>query len=348
MPGDQDVVAPPERRNQPDSTEGAAGAPGADSASREFARRSLLDRASTVGMPAILLALVAWAAIAYPGFLAVANVRNILAQNAPVGIIAVAMTLVMVAGGFDLSVGATFGCASVAYATLFEHVPMPAALALVVALGAALGGVNGLLITRVHVNPFVATLGTASVFGGMALIASHSSPVIVDDPAFTRLGQGAILAVPTPIWILAAVTVALGLGLATTVYGHQIYAVGGNYEAARLAGLRVDAVRSSTYVLSGAVAALGGAILSSRLSVGQGDVGVNIPLEAIAMVVIGGTSLFGGEGSVLRTCTGLGILAVLGNVADSNGWGGEIENVVQGSIVIGAVAFDSFVRSRRT
>ncbi len=306
-----------------------------------------LDRAATWGMPVVLLLLVAWAAITYPGFLDSGNLRNILAQNAPVGIIAIAMTLVMVGGGFDLSVGSIFGCGSVAFAALYTHVPGGLALVAVLLVGTVLGLVNGVLVTKVHVNPFVATLGTGSIYGGAALMASHSSPIVVPDPSFTQLGQGSFAGIPYAIWILVVVTVVLGLLLARSVYGHRLYAVGGGHEAARLAGIRVDVVRASTYVVAGAAAALGGAVLASRLGVGQGDVGVNIPLEAIAMVVIGGTSLFGGEGSVLRTCTGLGILAVLGNVADSNGWGAEVENVVQGSIVILAVALDAFVRSRR-
>ena len=309
---------------------------------------TLIDRAATWGMPMVLLLLIVWATMAYPGFLDSGNVRNILAQNAPVGIIAVAMTLIMVGGGFDLSVGSTFGCGSVAFAAFYQDMSGPLAFALVLVVGMALGAVNGVLVTRVHVNPFVATLGTGSIYGGAAMIASHSSPIVVSEPGFTRLGQGLMFGTPYAIWILFSVTVVFGLVLARTVYGHRLYAVGGNYEAARLAGLRVDLVRASTYVIGGAVAALGGAVLASRLSVGQGDVGVNIPLEAIAMVVIGGTSLFGGEGSVARTCVGIGILAVLGNVADSNGWGAEVESVVQGSIVIAAVALDAFVRRRRT
>lgn len=308
---------------------------------------SMLDRASTWAMPLALVALISWASIAYPGFLDILNLRNILSQNAPVAIIAVAMTLVMVGGGFDLSVGAVFGCGSVGYAAIYGGLPMPLALAAVVSIGVVLGLGNGLLVTKLRVNPFVATLGTASIYGGAALIASGSSPIVVGGRSFTTLGQGSMLGVPYAIWILVVVTVGLGLVLARTVLGHRIYAVGGNDEAARLAGLPVDAVRATTYVICGAAAALGGALLASRLGVGQGDVGAGIPLEAIAMVVIGGTSLFGGEGSVLRTCTGIGILAVLGNVADSNGWGAEVESVVQGAIIIAAVALDAFVRARR-
>jgi ribose transport system permease protein len=311
-------------------------------------RGRVLEQASTWAMPLIFLALVVGATIAYPGFLDTGNIRNILSQNAPVGVIALAMTLIMVGGGFDLSVGATFGCGSVAFAALYQRVPEGVALALVIVMGMALGAVNGLLVTRVRVNPFVATLGTGSIFGGAALIASGSSPIIVNDVGFTDLGQGGVGGVPYSIWILLGVTAVLGVLLSRSVYGHLIYAVGGNYEASRLAGLRVDLVRASTYMIGGAAAAFGGAVLASRLSVGQADVGAAIPLEAIAMVVIGGTSLFGGEGSILRTCTGIGILAVVGNVANTNGWGSEIESVVQGTIVIAAVSLDAFVRSRRT
>jgi ribose transport system permease protein len=139
-----------------------------------------------------------------------------------------------------------------------------------------------------------------------------------------------------------------GTVLARSVFGQSLYAVGGNSEAARLAGLRVDVLRAATYVIVGTAAALGGAMLASRIGVGQADVGSAVTLQAIAIVVIGGTSLFGGEGAVWRTAAGLLILAIITSVSDSKGWSSNIQEVVKGCIIIGAVSLDAFARGRRT
>jgi ribose transport system permease protein len=304
--------------------------------------------ASRSGMVIMLIGIVIAATILYPGFLQWGNLHNLLSQNAPIGIIAVGMTYVMIAGGFDLSVGAIYSSGAVFFAEMAQHLPIAVALALTLVLGITMGAINGFLITRLRVNPFIATLGTSFIFGGAAFLYSHSAPVIVAKPGFQTLGQGSIAGLRTSIWIGAAIFVAGGIVLARSVYGQSLYAIGGNNEAARLAGLRVDLLRASTYIIVGGIAALGGAILASRIGVGQADLGSNITLEVIAMVVIGGTSLFGGEGAVWRTFIGLLILAVISNVSDSLGWNSNVENVVTGVIVIGAVALDAFARTRRT
>lgn len=304
--------------------------------------------AARCGMLVVLVAIIIAARILYPGFLQWGNLDNLLSQNAPIGIIAVGMTFVMIAGGFDLSVGAIYSSGAVFFAEMAQHLPVGLALALTVVLGIALGTINGFIVTRMRVNPFIATLGTSFIFGGAAFLYSHSAPVIVAKPGFQTLGQGSIAGVRTSIWIGAAIFLGGGIILARSVYGQSLYAIGGNNEAARLAGLRVDRLRASTYVIVAAVAALGGAILASRIGVGQADLGSNITLEVIAMVVIGGTSLFGGEGAVWRTFIGLLILAVITNVSDSLGWNSYVEDVVTGVIVIGAVALDAFARTRQT
>jgi ribose transport system permease protein len=351
MPTPDRIVADPLPAN-PSVATASANVVGDASEQSATARGNPMDTAiqlgSRAGMIVVLIAIVIAARILYPGFLQWGNLDNLLSQNAPIGIIAVGMTYVMIAGGFDLSVGAIYSCGAVFFAEMAQQLPVGVALVLTLVLGIVLGAINGFLITRMRVNPFIATLGTSFIFGGAAFLYSHSAPVIVTKPGFQTLGQGSVAGLRTSIWIGAAIFLAGGVVLARSVYGQSLYAIGGNNEAARLAGLRVNRLRGSTYVIVGAIAALGGAILASRIGVGQADLGSNITLEVIAMVVIGGTSLFGGEGAVWRTFIGLLILAVISNVSDSLGWNSNVQNVVTGAIVIGAVALDAFARGRQT
>lgn len=314
---------------------------------RGAAGRVARDTVLRSGMVWLLVILVIVAQLVYPGFLAWGNVKNLLGQHSQVAIVAMGMTFVMIAGGFDLSVGATYAGASVFFAQFAGDVPIPLAFALVVAIGMGAGSINGLLVTRMKVNPFVATLGTASVFGGSAFLYSRSAPVLNYEPGFDWLGQGEFAGLPASVWLAVLLYALGGMGLAWTVYGRSLYAIGGSYEAARLSGLRVDLLRASTYVLVGGCAAIGGCIIASRLSVGQADVGANIALQAIAAVVIGGTSLFGGEGAVWRTAVGLLIIAVITNLSQSKGFDINVESVITGVIIVAAVGLDAYGRSRR-
>ncbi|OZC81678.1 ABC transporter permease [Rhodococcus sp. 14-2470-1a] len=298
-------------------------------------------------MLVVLVLLVVVATFLYDGFLAPANIRDILVQNAAVGIIAVGMTFVIISGGFDLSVGATYALGS----TVFAGVTISTgsvALAGAAALAAGLlcGLANGLLVAKLHINPFVATLGSASVISGLAYIYSNSAPFIVSQPGFQALSKSHTLGIPTPIFILILTMVVGGIVLAKTTIGRNVQAVGGNTEAGWLSGLRVPSITASVYVLTGALAAIAGMIDASRLAVGQADVGANIALDAIAIVVVGGTSLRGGEGAMWRSAVGLLILATLTNVFYSLNVSQHWQLIAKGLIVIAAVALDSAARRR--
>jgi ribose transport system permease protein len=295
---------------------------------------------------AALIAVLALTQVLYPGFANPDNLRNVLAQSAPVGIVAVGMTLVMIAGGFDLSVGALYALGATVYASLALQMNLIGAAVLTLAVGLLAGTVNGLVVTRLRINPFVATLGTASVFSGVAFLYSHSQPFIVEDPSFAVLGRGDWLGLPISAWILFAVALGGGFALSRTIYGRSLYVIGGNSEAARLAGLRVGLLRASTYVIVAGCSIAAGMLMASRMSVGQADISGTIALDAIAVVVIGGTSLFGGEGAMWRTMTGLLILAVLTNLFDSLAIDSNVQAVVKGLIVIGAVSIDALARRR--
>jgi ribose transport system permease protein len=294
----------------------------------------------------LLIALVILCRILYPGFLARDNIFNILSQNVQVGLIALGMTFVMIAGGFDLSVGAIYAAGATVYAMEAKVMALPLAALLALTVGLIAGTINGLIVTRLRVNPFVATLGTTSIFGGAAYLFSHSAPVLVDRPDFTVLGAGRWFGVPISLALLVVAYAIGSLVLAKTVYGRSLYAVGGNPEAARLAGLRVNFLKTSTYALVGVLSALGGMIIASRLSIGQADIAGTMSLDAIAIVIIGGTSLFGGSGAVWRTAVGLLLLAVLTNIFDALALDSNFQSLIKGAIVIGAVALDAFSRRR--
>lgn len=305
--------------------------------------------AAKYSMLGVLLGLLAIATILYPRFLSPANIGNILSQNAAVGIIAVGMTLVIITGGFDLSVGAVYALGSVIYAgvTVQTGSVVFAGVSALLA-GVLVGALNGSLVSIVKINPFVATLGTASIVSGVAYIYSNSSPFIVNDvPAFQDLALTTILGVKLPIWILLAVFVVGTVLLAKTTYGRNVTAVGGNYDAAWLSGIKVRGVSASVYVITGALAAFAGMMDSSRLGVGQADVGASIALDAIAVVVVGGTSLRGGEGAVWRSAIGLLILATLTNVFYSLNVTQNWQLIAKGIIVVAAVAVDAIVRARQ-
>ncbi len=300
------------------------------------------------GLLTLLVLLVGVSEYLYPRFLDWQNVRNILSQNALVGIVAVGMTFVMITGGFDLSVGSIYAAGATVYASLaVAGWPVAAAAAMTLLVGVVAGLVNGLIVTRLRVNPFVATLGTMTAYSGLALIYSNSSPFVVEDPGFTRLGRGTALGLQISIWLLFAFFAAGQFVLSKTVYGRSVFAIGGNNEASRLAGLQTEWLRTSTYVLSGACAAIAGMIIASRLAIGQADIGGTMSLDAIAVVVIGGTSLLGGEGAVWRTAIGVLIVAVLTNLLDSLAVDANYQLVIKGVIVIAAVALDARVRAGR-
>lgn len=298
------------------------------------------------GMVLALLALVVVTAALDPSFLQTNNLLNLLRQWAPPGLMAVGMTFVIISGGFDLSVGGTYAAAAVLSAALASVMPIPAAIGFAVLMGAGIGLVNGVVITRLDVNPFVATLGMGFIVTGLTEVISNAHPIMVEDPAFQILGGGDLLGIPIPGILLVIALLVGGVVLARSVYGRYVYAIGGGDEASRLTGLRTRSVRTLAYVITGALAALAGCVIASQLGLGQGDIGVNVELGVITIVIVGGNAVSGGEGAMWRTATGIGILAVLGNAFDhlqvSTFW----QEVIEGGIIIAALAIDSYGKRR--
>ncbi|MGX5805485.1 ABC transporter permease [Bradyrhizobium sp. Arg314] len=295
----------------------------------------------------ILAALVIAAQATYGNFLSVPNIINLLTQNVNLGIVALGMTLVVIGGGFDLSVSGTFSFGAVLFAGLCASNGLPVVGALVAVLlgGALLGLINGLIITKLNVNAFITTLGTAVAYEGIAAMYSNSSPIPVRDvPGFDIIGSGELFGVAIPIILLVALYLVGGILLSKSAYGRMLYATGGSLQAARLAGLRVDRIRVASFIACGVTAAFAGAMIASTLNTGQSNQIPTIALDAIAAVVIGGTSLYGGEGAVWRTAVGVLILAVLNNLFSSLAVETSVQNVIKGVVVIGAVALETYTR----
>lgn len=280
-------------------------------------------------------------------FLTRTNLLNVLEQSAAVGIIACGGTLVIIAGGFDLSVGAVYAVSGVVAAQVANDLGIELGLIVGVLMGAGLGLGNGLLVTVGRVNSFIATLASTMMIRGLGLILSGGFLVTVTDSSFTTLGRGSLAGVKHSIWLFAAFAVVTSLLLTRTTFGRYIYAAGGNQEAARLAGIRVGLVRTATFVISGVAAGLAGVIVASRVSQGAADAGADLPLTAIAAIALGGTSIFGGEGAIWRTVLGVLLLVLIGNGFNLLGVDPIYQRIFQGGIIVLAVGIDAWTRRSR-
>jgi ribose transport system permease protein len=278
-------------------------------------------------------------------FLTTTNLLNILDQWAPTGIIAVAMTLVLIAGGFDISVGSTYALSGVVAALLMRHTGPAAAILAGVTVGFACGLVNGVVTTVGRINTFIATLATGIIFGGAATLLTEGKLITVENPGFATLGTEKFLELKYSVWLLLAFAIACGFVLTQTTAGRAIYAAGGNPEAARLSGIRVNLVKGATFAISGLAAGVAGVLVASRVVTGQADAGgLDLTFDALTAVVIGGTSILGGAGAVWRTVLGLMLLAMIANGFNLLGVDPMYQKVFTGAIILAAVGVDALAR----
>lgn len=295
-----------------------------------------------------LLALLVAASLLSPYFLELRNIMNVLRGASVLCIVAVGMTLVILSRGVDLSAGSILGMAG---ATLALTAAVDPALAVVAALavGAAVGLVNGVLIAWVGLQPFIATLATLIAVRGLVYIVSDGANIIVRDPPawFEAIGSGHLGPVPVPILVAAAVVIVFVFLLTQTSFGRHVYAVGANEEAARLYGVNVRRVKILVYVISGMLAALASVIQVSRLTVAEPNAGQLVELDAIAATLIGGTTFDGGVGGIPGTVLGVLILAVLGNLLNLKGVSPFVQMVLQGAIIVIAVVVSELRQRRR-
>jgi ribose/xylose/arabinose/galactoside ABC-type transport system permease subunit len=325
-------------------------------------------RADLVGLLArfaplvFLIVLMVAFSIFQPRFLSPFNLFNVMRQVSVYGLLAVGMTFVILTAGIDLSIGSLLAFAGLVAAAVDKGglsnrfsvgagqdalgYGWPLAALAAVAVGIAGGWLQGQAITRFKVPPFVVTLGGMSVFRGAALLFAGGGPISGFDPSYVWWGQGKIGPVPVPVIIFVAFAILAHIALRYARYGRQVYAVGGNPEAARLAGLNVLRVIGSVYVIMGFFAGLGGFVLSARLNSSEAVAGVGYELTVIASVVIGGTSLFGGIGTILGTVFGVFIPAVLQNGFIIVGVQPFWQQVAVGLVLVGAVYLDQLRRAR--
>ncbi len=278
--------------------------------------------------------------IAAPHFASLATAAAILRITAIVSVIAVGMTFVIVAGEIDLSVGSVASFAGMVLSLLLQadYAPWLAAL-LVVTMSAAIGAVNGLLVTLLRIPSFLVTLGMLSVFSGGALTLTDTMPVpIVEDSIGTLLWNGQFLAIPAPIWWTLG-TMLIGVFLLhLSLFGRRVFATGGNAVAAQFSGISTRRIKVWTFVLSSTSAALAGMMLAARSGTGNPSMGVGLELDVIAAVIIGGTSLFGGYGTILGSVIGAIFIGIIGFGLLVMGFSTTIQEIIKGGIIILAVS----------
>jgi inositol transport system permease protein len=310
-----------------------------------------------------LLVLMVGFAIGQPRFLTAFNLFNVARQVSVYGLLAIGMTFVILTAGIDLSIGSLLAfaglvAAAVAKGGLSNRFTVgagedalgygwPLALLAALAVGMLGGALQGFAITRLKVPPFVVTLGGMSVFRGAALLFAGGGPISGFNPDFVWWGQGKIGPVPVPVIIFIGFAVLAHIVLRYMRYGRRVYAVGGNLEAARLSGLDVRKIITSVYVIMGFFAGLGAFVLSGRLNSAEAVAGTGYELTVIASVVIGGTSLFGGVGTIFGTVIGTALIGVLLNGLVLLNVSSYIQQIIIGVIIVLAVAFDTFAKSRR-
>ncbi len=319
-------------------------------------------RSIAVRYSSLIFLIVFWIALglASPDFLTPSNILNVALQTSVLAIVAMGMTFAMLSNGIDLSVGSVVALSSALAAGLaaqantlprgaYAGQGLPAILALLLPLlvGGALGAVNGGLIVRGRIPPFVATLAMLAAARGLTLVYTGGYVIPATDPVLTFFGAGSIGPIPTPVILMIVLFSGLWYLLAQTRFGLHLYAVGGNLETARLAGVRVGLVKLSAYLISGLMAAIGGIILMGRLNSAQPNLAVGFELDAIAASVIGGTSLFGGVGTLQGTIIGAFIMGTLSNGLNLLSVDPYLQQVIKGGVFMLAVAWNLYTSRRK-
>ena len=275
------------------------------------------------------------------------NINNVLMQGAVMTVITIGMTYVIICGGFDLSVGSVVALSGCVTAMAMLEAGIVAGVAAGVAVGALVGLINGLVVTRLDVNPFIATLGTMVLFRGVTFLITGGRPIVGEDglpELFLDFAIERLFGIPYLVWLPVALFGVFHLLLHHTAYGIRVFATGGNTEAAYLAGVAVGRVRASSYVWCGALAGLAGVMLASRLQSGQPTAGAFYELTAIAAVVLGGASLFGGEGKLYKSIIGVFIMVVLANALNLANVHSYWQQVAIGLVIVAAAAADRLRR----
>ncbi|MDZ4831036.1 MAG: ABC transporter permease [Phycisphaerae bacterium] len=307
----------------------------------------------SAGVIAALAILIILGSFLSDGFLDGANLLNVGQQISLVGIMAVGMTFLIITGEIDLSVGAIYALSSVITGlAITSGVSWPIAVLLGVVVGGLCGLVNGALTVYLNLPSFIVTLGTLSIFRGVMLLTTGGSPISLDSSlpevaSFAVLGSARPFGVPIQLILFTTIAVIGGLVLAFARFGFHVYGVGGSRESARLTGVRTDAVRLAAFCITGALSGIAGIVGLAFLLYVQGTSGTGLELLVITAVIVGGTALFGGSGTILGTVAGVALIGVLQNVLILGGVSSFVQTIVVGAVIIIAVALDTRLRRRR-
>ena len=289
----------------------------------------------------IFLCLVLVLTIMKPSFVSPRNLANILKQVAINGILSFGMMFVIVAGGFDMSVGSTIGLTGVLAALLGKgQAPLFVPLLVAMLAGLAVGIINGVGISIGDIPPFIMTLGTMTAVRGVAMLITNGNPVIGLSPEYKAVAAGSLFGIPSLAIVLLVVGVVCAFVLEKTVYGRRVYACGGNILSARAAGINTNLIKISTFAIAGMMAGLCGFLLSSRVTVGQPNAAEGYEMDAIAACVVGGVSMSGGVGKPIGVVVGALLITVIANGLDILGVSSHWQKVVKGLIIVGAVLID--------
>ncbi len=303
----------------------------------------------TFGIFVVMVIMCVVMYIISPPFRSVNNILSVAKNFSAYAIAGIGVTMVIITGGIDLSIGSIFGFAGVIASMAMVNLGLPTVPAIIVGLaaGAALGLTNGLFIVKLNLPPFIATLGMLSIVRSLCYIITEGYPVTGIGREFLFLGQGYIFGVPTPVWMMVIIAIIFAVFLNKTVTGRRIYALGGNEEATRISGVNTNSLKILVYSLGGLLSGFAGIITASKLGIGQPTAGNGYELDAIAAVVIGGASLSGGAGTVIGTIIGAAIMGILRNALVLLSIKSHWQQFIIGCVIIIAVTLDQFRRSRR-
>lgn len=314
-------------------------------------RIGVTDILRDYGVVIIIVVLMILLSFTSDSFLTPRNLLNILNQWTPVFIISCALTLVIIGGGFDLSAGAIFAVSAVTAALIVVNVDPVLAIVVAPLIGLVLGTLNGLVITLFNVHSFLATLATSMVYRGFAVLITDGKQVPVRVESFSWLGRGKIelgfAQVNIAVVVMLAFMALMMFVLNRTTFGRAVFAVGGNEEAAILSGIRTKAIKVATFAICGMAAGIAGLITTSRVATAESGSGAGIEFEAIAAVILGGTSIMGGAGAVWRSMAGVLLMALIGNGFNILGWHPFFKDLTTGVIIVLAVALAASGSNRR-
>ena len=307
-----------------------------------FTKEWLIEQKSLIA----LIFLIVVVSFLNPNFFTIDNILNILRQTSVNAIIAVGMTLVILTAGIDLSVGSVLAlCGAFAASMIALEVPVLVAVPTALVAGAALGAISGIIIAKGKVQAFIATLVTMTLLRGVTMVYTEGRPISTGftdtADAFAWFGTGYALGIPVPVWLMVVVFAAAWYLLNHTRFGRYVYALGGNESATRLSGINVDRVKIGVYAICGMLAALAGIIVTSRLSSAQPTAGMGYELDAIAAVVLGGTSLMGGKGRIMGTLIGALIIGFLNNALNLLDVSSYYQMIAKAVVILLAVLVDN-------